>query len=362
METLNVDLADRSYPIYIGSGVIGQTELFLPHLVQPKIAVVTNEVVAPILLSNFVKGLRGEGIQVTEIVLPDGEQHKNWQTLNRVFDSLIKGNCERSTTLVALGGGVIGDMTGFAAACYQRGTPFFQVPTTLLSQVDSSVGGKTAINHPSGKNMIGAFYQPKLVLADPDTLESLSERELRSGLAEVIKYGLIRDLPMLEWLERHLDDLLRRDRDALEKAVFHSCRNKAEIVSSDEREQGMRALLNFGHTFGHAIEAGMGYGNWSHGEAVAAGSMMAIELSHMLGWLDKCDVERAEALFSRAGLPTVGPALGVHRYLELMQHDKKVQNGVLRLVLLEKLGSAVVSDRASLAEIERAINARVRCG
>ena len=360
METLNVALGERSYPIYIGSGVIKQTELFLAHLVQPKVAVVTNDVVAPIMLTELVQKLRDEGVEVTEIVLPDGEQHKNWQTLNLVFDSLIKNKCERSTTLVALGGGVIGDMTGFAAACYQRGVPFFQIPTTLLSQVDSSVGGKTAINHPDGKNMIGAFYQPRLVLADPDTLGSLSERELRSGLAEVIKYGLIRDLPMLEWLERHLDDLLRRDQGALEKAVFHSCRNKAEIVSSDEREHGVRALLNFGHTFGHAIEAGVGYGNWSHGEAVAAGSMMAIELSHMLGWLDKCDVERAEAIFNRAGLPTYGPALGASRYLELMQHDKKVQNGVLRLVLLEKLGSAVVSDRASSAQIERAINARVR--
>jgi 3-dehydroquinate synthase len=360
METLNVALGERSYPIYIGSGGIKQTELFLAHLVQPKVAVVTNDVVAPIMLTELVRKLRDEGVEVTEIVLPDGEQHKNWQTLNLVFDSLIKNKCERSTTLVALGGGVIGDMTGFAAACYQRGVPFFQIPTTLLSQVDSSVGGKTAINHPDGKNMIGAFYQPRLVLADPDTLGSLSERELRSGLAEVIKYGLIRDLPMLEWLERHLDDLLRRDPGALEKAVFHSCRNKAEIVSSDEREHGVRALLNFGHTFGHAIEAGVGYGNWSHGEAVAAGSMMAIELSHMLGWLDKCDVERAEAIFNRAGLPTYGPALGASRYLELMQHDKKVQNGVLRLVLLEKLGSAVVSDRASPAQIERAINARVR--
>ncbi len=360
METLNVALGERSYPVYIGSGVIKQTELLLAHLVQPKVAVVTNDVVAPIMLTELVRKLRDEGVEVTEIVLPDGEQHKNWQTLNLVFDSLIKNKCERNTTLVALGGGVVGDMTGFAAACYQRGAPFFQIPTTLLSQVDSSVGGKTAINHPDGKNMIGAFYQPRLVLADPDTLGSLSERELRSGLAEVIKYGLIRDLPMLEWLERHLDDLLRRDQGALEKAVFHSCRNKAEIVSSDEREHGVRALLNFGHTFGHAIEAGVGYGNWSHGEAVAAGSMMAIELSHMLGWLDKCDVERAEAIFNRAGLPTYGPALGASRYLELMQHDKKVQNGVLRLVLLEKLGSAVVSDRASSAQIERAINARVR--
>ncbi len=360
METLNVALADRSYPVHIGSGIVRQTDLMLAHLVQPKIAVVTNEVVAPVLLNGFSQRFRDAGVQVVEIVLPDGEQHKNWQTLNFIFDELIKNSCERDTTLVALGGGVVGDMTGFAAACYQRGAPFFQIPTTLLSQVDSSVGGKTAINHPLAKNMIGAFYQPKLVLADPDTLDSLSDRELRSGLAEVIKYGLIRDLPFLEWLESHLEDLLRRDTAALEKAIYHSCRNKAEIVSSDERERGERALLNLGHTFGHAIETGLGYGCWLHGEAVSAGSMMAIELSHMLGWLDKYDVDRAEALYSRAGLPTMGPALGTQRYLELMQHDKKVHNGVLRLVLLKELGAAVVSDSTSAAEIGRAIEARVQ--
>ena len=362
METLNVALGDRSYPIHIGSGIAQQTELLLPLLAQPKVAVVTNQVIAPILLGALAQRLRNEGVEVVEIVLPDGEQYKDWRTLNTVFDTLIANSCERNTTLVALGGGVVGDMTGFAAACYQRGVPFVQIPTTLLAQVDSSVGGKTAINHPLGKNMIGCFYQPKLVLADPDTLGSLPEREFRSGLAEVIKYGLIRDLPLLEWLEHQLDDLLLRNAGALEQAVFQSCRNKAEIVSSDEREQGMRALLNFGHTFGHAIETGLGYGSWLHGEAVAAGSMMAIELSCMLGWLDKSDVERAEAIFRRAGLPTSGPALGAERYLELMQHDKKVQNGVLRLVLLEKLGSAVVSDCASSTEIERAINARVQCG
>jgi len=360
METLNVALGDRSYPIHIGSGIVRQTELLVPLLVQPKVAIVTNEVVAPILLRGVTQRLRDEGVQVVEIVLPDGEQHKNWHTLNTIFDVLIANSCERNTTLVALGGGVVGDMTGFAAACYQRGTPFVQIPTTLLAQVDSSVGGKTAINHPQGKNMIGAFYQPKLVLVDPETLESLPDRELRSGLAEVIKYGLIRDLRFLEWLETHLEDLLHKDPEMLEKAIYHACRNKAEIVASDERELGERALLNLGHTFGHAIETGLGYGCWLHGEAVSAGTMMAIELSRMLGWLDERDVKRAEALFLRAGLPVAGPAMGAERYLELMKHDKKVQSGKLRLVLLKELGDAVVSDVASFAEIGRAIEARAR--
>ncbi|MFB0936209.1 MAG: 3-dehydroquinate synthase [Propionivibrio sp.] len=362
METLNVALGDRSYPIHIGSGAIRQMELLLPLLVQPKVAVVTNEVVAPIFLRGIARELRDAGIQVVEIVLPDGERYKDWQTLNTIFDALIANSCERNTTLVALGGGVVGDMTGFAAACYQRGAPFVQIPTTLLAQVDSSVGGKTAINHPRGKNMIGAFYQPKLVLADPDTLASLPDRELRSGLAEVIKYGLIRDLPFLEWLENHLEDLLRKDPESLEKAIYHACKNKAEIVAADERELGERALLNLGHTFGHAIEAGVGYGRWLHGEAVAAGTMMAIELSRLLGWLGERDVDRAEALFKRAGLPVAGPAMEVGRYMELMQHDKKVQDGKLRLVLLRDLGKAVVSDVASSAEIGRAIEARAGRG
>ncbi len=362
METLNVALGDRSYPIHIGSGAIRQMELLLPLLVQPKVAVVTNEVVAPIFLRGIARELRDAGVQVVEIVLPDGERHKDWQTLNTIFDALIANSCERNTTLVALGGGVVGDMTGFAAACYQRGAPFVQIPTTLLAQVDSSVGGKTAINHPRGKNMIGAFYQPKLVLADPDTLASLPDRELRSGLAEVIKYGLIRDLPFLEWLENHLEDLLRKDPESLEKAIYHACKNKAEIVAADERELGERALLNLGHTFGHAIEAGVGYGRWLHGEAVAAGTMMAIELSRLLGWLGERDVDRAEALFKRTGLPVAGPAMEVGRYMELMQHDKKVQDGKLRLVLLRDLGKAVVSDVASSAEIGRAIEARAGRG
>lgn len=362
METLTVALGSRAYPIHIGSGVIHQTELLLPHLAQPKVAVATNETVAPLYLNSLAQRLRQQGIQVVEIVLPDGEQHKDWQTLNTVFDALIEHACERRTTLIALGGGVVGDMTGFAAACFQRGAPFVQIPTTLLAQVDSSVGGKTAINHPRGKNMIGAFHQPKLVLIDPETLCSLHTRELRAGLAEVIKYGLIRDLPFLEWLERHIEKLLAKDLNVLEQAIYRSCLNKAEVVAADEREQGERALLNLGHTFGHAIEAGLGYGQWLHGEAIAAGTMMAIELSRMLGWLDETDVARAESLFERVGLPVKGPALDVGRYMELMQHDKKVQDGRLRLVLLKQLGRAVVHQDAALADIGRAISARSHHG
>ena len=358
METLTVELGSRSYPIHIGSGILGRMELLLPHLAQPKVAVVTNETVAPLLLKAYARRLREEGCQVVEIVLPDGEQFKDWQTLNKIFDALIEHSCERKTTLVALGGGVVGDMTGFAAACFQRGAPFIQIPTTLLAQVDSSVGGKTAINHPSGKNMIGAFHQPQLVLIDPDTLRSLPERELRAGLAEVIKYGLIRDLPFLEWLEQNIEKLLAKEPDALEQAIYRSCRNKAEVVSADEREHGERALLNLGHTFGHAVEAGLGYGRWLHGEAVAAGTMMALELSKILGWLDAVDVARAEALFARAALPVNGPVMGAERYIELMQHDKKVQNGCLRLILLKRIGQAIVSEDASLADIRDAITSR----
>lgn len=358
METLTVALGSRSYPIHIGSGVLGRAELLFPHLAQPRVAVVTNGTVAPILLDPFSQQLRGAGVEVIEIVLPDGEQFKDWPTLNRIFDALIEHSCERQTTLIALGGGVIGDMTGFAAACFQRGAPFVQVPTTLLAQVDSSVGGKTAINHPHGKNMIGAFYQPKLVLIDPDTLRSLPDRELRAGLAEVIKYGLIRDLPFLEWLERNIEKLLDKNTQALEEAIYRSCRSKAHVVAADEREHGERALLNLGHTFGHAIEAGLGYGQWLHGEAVAAGTMMAIEVSRSLGWLDTADVARAESLFERAGLPVNGPALSTDRYVELMMHDKKVKNGKLRLVLLQRIGQAVVSEEASLTHIVQAIATR----
>ncbi|HJW26874.1 MAG TPA: 3-dehydroquinate synthase [Rhodocyclaceae bacterium] len=355
MQTLTVSLGERSYPIHIGTGLLERDDLVAPHLKQKKAVVVTNTTVAPLYLDRFLATLGRIGVSAIPVILPDGEQYKTWETLNTIFDALLTAHCERSTTLIALGGGVIGDMGGFAAACYQRGMPFIQVPTTLLSQVDSSVGGKTAINHPLGKNMIGAFYQPKLVLADIGTLDTLPDRELKAGLAEVIKYGLIRDLEFFNWLESNIDRLLGRDRDALAFAVHRSCANKAEVVAADERESGERALLNLGHTFGHAIETGMGYGTWLHGEAVSAGTLMAAELSCRLGWLNAGDVERIERLFVRAGLPVVGPRLGEGRYLELMQHDKKVQDGKLRLVLLREIGKAVVFDGATVEQIETAI-------
>lgn len=358
IETLGVALGDRSYPIHIGSGVLQRAELILPHIEQKKVVVVTNTTVAPLYLEMLRSTLENGGISVLPVVLPDGEQFKTWETLNQIFDALLGARCERGTTLIALGGGVIGDMGGFAAACYQRGMPFIQVPTTLLSQVDSSVGGKTAINHPLGKNMIGAFYQPKLVLADISTLDTLPERELKAGLAEVIKYGLIRDLEFYVWLETNLEKLMARDATALTYAIHRSCANKAQVVAADEKESGERALLNLGHTFGHAIETGMGYGEWLHGEAVAAGTLIAAELSNRLGWLDKNAVKRIEQIFVRADLPISGPGLGVTRYLELMSHDKKVQDGRLRLVLLEEIGKAVVSDLASDEQISAAIEAR----
>ena len=357
MRTLNVELAERTYPIRIGAGLVSDPALILPYLKARRVAVVTNDVVGPLYLDPFVAGLRAQGLQVTEIVLPDGEAHKDWPTLNLIFDALLAARCDRSTTLIALGGGVVGDMVGFAAATYQRGVPFIQVPTTLLSQVDSSVGGKTAINHPLGKNMIGAFYQPKLVLADTTVLDTLPDRELKAGLAEVIKYGLIRDLPFLEWIEAHLDRLLARDPEALAEAVERSCRNKAEVVAADETEQGERATLNLGHTFGHAIETGLGYGQWLHGEAVAAGTIMAADLSRRLGWLTDDEVARVRLIHERAGLPVRGPALGADRYLELMSHDKKVSDGTLRLVLLKGLGRAVISAEATSAQIRASIEA-----
>lgn len=357
MRTLSVALDARSYPIHIGAGLLADPGLILPYLKSKRVAVITNTVVGPLYLAPFVAALRERGLRVTEIVLPDGEAHKDWPTLNLIFDGLLGDRCDRSTTLIALGGGVVGDMVGFAAASYQRGVPFIQVPTTLLSQVDSSVGGKTAINHPLGKNMIGAFYQPRLVLADIASLSTLPDRELKAGLAEVIKYGLIRDLPFLDWIEANLDRLLARDGEALAEAVERSCRNKAEVVAADETEQGERATLNLGHTFGHAIETGLGYGEWLHGEAVAAGAVMAAELSRRLGWLSDADVERVRRIHERAGLPVKGAALGADRYLELMAHDKKVSDGTLRLVLLKAIGRAVITSEASTADIRAAIEA-----
>jgi len=358
IQTLTVQLAERSYPIHIGVGVLNRADLLLPHLKQKKVVVVSNTTVAPLYLDRLRSTLEKAGISVLPVILPDGERYKTWETLNLIFDSLLGAHCERSTTLIALGGGVIGDMGGFAAACYQRGMPFIQVPTTLLSLVDSSVGGKTAINHPLGKNMIGAFYQPKLVLADIATLDTLPDRELRAGLAEVIKYGLIRDPEFFVWLEGNMESLLAREREALAYAVYRSCENKAEVVAADERESGERALLNLGHTFGHAIETGLGYGEWLHGEAIAAGTLIAAELSKRLGWIDGASVARIESLFLRAGLPVYGAPLGATRYLELMRHDKKVQDGKLRLVLLSDIGKGVIFDAADEEMIMAAIDAR----
>ena len=358
IQTLKVELGERSYPIHIGCGLLMQVDLLVSHLKQKKTVVVTNTTVAPLYLDALRTTLEKGGVATIPVILPDGEQYKTWETLNLIFDALLGAHCERSTTLIALGGGVIGDMGGFAAACYQRGMPFIQVPTTLLSLVDSSVGGKTAINHPLGKNMIGAFYQPKLVLADISTLDTLPERELKAGLAEVIKYGLIRDPEFFVWLEANLECLLARDKVALAYAVHRSCANKAEVVAADEHESGERALLNLGHTFGHAIETGLGYGVWLHGEAVAAGTLIAAELSKMMGWITAADVLRIENLFVRAGLPVRGAALGPARYLDLMRHDKKVLDGRMRLVLLRSIGLAVMSDEASEPQILAAIEAR----
>jgi len=355
MHTLDVALGDRAYPIHIGPGLLAREDLLLPHIRGRQAVVVSNETVAPLYLDTVVATLARAGVGAIPLVLPDGEKFKTWETLNLIFDGLLANSCERNTTLIALGGGVIGDMGGFAAACYQRGMPFVQVPTTLLAQVDSSVGGKTAINHPLGKNMIGAFYQPQMVLADVATLNTLPDRELRAGLAEVIKYGLIRDLEFLEWLEGNLGLLLEREPSALIYAIERSCRNKAEVVAADERESGERALLNLGHTFGHAIETGIGYGVWLHGEAVAAGTMIAAHLSRALGWLSESDVARVLRLFERVGLPVRAPDLGVAKYLELMRHDKKVQDGRLRLVLLRQLGCGVLTEAATEGQIVQAI-------
>ena len=357
MKTLSVGLAERSYPIHIGNDLLNKPELLLPYLPRKRAVVVTNTTVAPLYLGRLTEDLAKHQIQVESIILPDGEQYKNNESMNVIYDALLRSRCERSTPIIALGGGVVGDMTGFAAASYLRGVPFIQIPTTLLSQVDSSVGGKTGINHPLGKNMIGAFYQPLVVLADVTTLDTLPDKELRAGIAEVIKYGLIRDLPFLEWLEANIEKLLSRDKVALQYAIARSCQNKAEVVGVDERESGERALLNLGHTFGHAIENGMGYGVWLHGEAVATGTIMATDLSHRLGWLSAEDVVRVRKLFERAGLPTVGPKLGAEKYMQLMGLDKKVADGKIRFVLLKSLGNAVMTGDVPQAMLEQTLEA-----
>lgn len=343
MQTLKVELADRSYPIHIGKNLISDASLILPYLKRKHVAIVTNTTVAPLYLAQLSQSLQAAGVTVIAIILPDGEAYKNSATLNTIYDTLLQNRCERSTTLIALGGGVIGDLTGYAAATYLRGVPFIQIPTTLLSQVDSSVGGKTGINHPLGKNMIGAFYQPQLVLADIDTLQTLPAREFAAGMAEIIKYGLIRDAEFFDWLELNMASLMQLNEATLSYAIFRSCQNKADVVAKDEHEQGDRALLNLGHTFGHAIENAMGYGVWLHGEAVAAGSMMAADLSRRMGWLSESEVTRIQNSFVAANLPVTAPKLGVDRYLDLMGLDKKVENGKIRLILQQGIGKSVIT-------------------
>ncbi|HSH55028.1 MAG TPA: 3-dehydroquinate synthase [Methylophilaceae bacterium] len=356
MQTLKVELGNRAYPIHIGQGLLSQAELILPHLKRKQVAIVTNTTVAPLYLEKLAQQLREAGVSVIPIILPDGEAHKNTETLNLIYDALLKSRCERSTTLIALGGGVIGDLTGYAAATYLRGVPFIQVPTTLLSQVDSSVGGKTGINHPLGKNMIGAFYQPQLVLADIDTLNTLPARELSAGLAEVIKYGLIRDADFFLWLERNMQNLVDLDAPALSYAIYRSCQNKAEVVAADERESGERALLNLGHTFGHAIENAMGYGVWLHGEAVAAGTMMAADLSYRMGWLSDEDIKRITDIFTAANLPVNAPDLGLERYLDLMGLDKKVVDGKIHFVLQQAIGKSVITSNYDTELLEQTLS------
>ena len=346
MEKVHIDLGERSYPIVISEGLLEQADTWSALPKAATALIVTNDVVAPLYLNALKQALSGQYSQVHEVVLPDGEAHKDWQTLNLIFDTLLQRGCDRKTVLFALGGGVVGDMTGFAAASYMRGVPFVQVPTTLLSQVDSSVGGKTAINHPLGKNMIGAFYQPQLVVCDLATLETLPARELSAGLGEIIKYGPIADMQFFEWLEQNMDGLLRRKSGLLMHAVKRSVEIKAWVVGQDEKECGLRAILNFGHTFGHAIEAGMGYGNWLHGEGVAAGMVMAAELSQRLGMVDASFVLRLRTLIERAGLPVRGAVIdeqdNAGRYLDLMRVDKKSEAGEIRFVLIDGPGKAVM--------------------
>jgi len=354
MRTLSVELGERSYPIHIGSGLLSQPQLLLSAIRGRQVCIVTNTTVAPLYLASLHASL--SGCQIVDVVLPDGEQYKTLEQLNGIFDKLLQAKHNRTTTLIALGGGVVGDMTGFAAACYQRGVEFVQVPTTLLSQVDSSVGGKTGVNHPLGKNMIGAFHQPRLVLADIDTLKTLPNREFSAGMAEVIKYGLICDRDFHIWLRANMSGLMARDPGLLAEAIYRSCENKARVVAADEREGGLRAILNLGHTFGHAIETAQGYGVWLHGEAVAVGMLMAADLSARLGWLCAADVQEVAEILDSAKLPLRPPkGMTVAQFLDLMAVDKKVLDGQLRLVLLRSIGEAVVTSDFPLAQLEACI-------
>ncbi|HUN70280.1 MAG TPA: 3-dehydroquinate synthase [Burkholderiales bacterium] len=361
MQSLSVTLGERAYPIHIGAGLLDDARLYAPHAGSATVAVVSNAVVARLYLERVTRALEQAGVaRVATVLVDDGEQAKSWTGLDRVIDGLLAARCGRDSVVVALGGGVIGDLAGFAAAVYQRGIPFIQVPTTLLAQVDSSVGGKTAINHPRGKNMIGAFHQPLAVIADVATLDTLPDRELRAGIAEVIKHGFILDLQFVGWLEENMGRLLARDRATLEHAVRRSCELKAAVVADDERESGRRAILNFGHTFAHAIEAGAGYGEWLHGEAVAAGMVMAAELSVRSGTLRREEADRIRALIVRAGLPAAGPGLAPERYLDLMQVDKKAAGGQVRYVLLDGLGRAALHAGLETRLVRESIAAALR--
>lgn len=360
---VEVDLGDRSYPLYIGSGLLNQPELLQRHIHGKQVLVVTNTTIAPLYLDKTIWALTegNPNIKVESVILPDGEKFKNMETLMKVFDKAIESRLDRRCTFVALGGGVIGDMCGYAAASFLRGVNFIQIPTTVMAQVDSSVGGKTGINHPLGKNLIGAFYQPQCVLIDTDTLNTLPDRELASGLAEVIKYGLIRDAPFFEWQEQNMASLLARDPDAFAYAIKRSCENKAEVVSLDEKESGLRATLNLGHTFGHAIETSFGYGQWLHGEAVAAGTVMAVDMSYRLGWIDESLVKRVHKILQQAKLPTSPPdSMTVDMFKSVMAVDKKVADGLLRLILLKgPLGGCVFTgdyDRQALDDTLRAFS------
>lgn len=354
MQTLYVELGDRRYPIFIGSHLDPQ-QLLEPYLRGQQVMIVTNETVKPLYLDHYVTALEALDKTVRSCVLPDGESYKNIEHLNLIFDALLEAGFNRDCTVLALGGGVIGDMAGFASACFQRGVYFVQVPTTLLSQVDSSVGGKTGINHPLGKNMIGAFQQPQVVLADMAQLATLPARELSAGLAEVIKYALLGDIEFLAWLEQHMEGLVAQDPALLAEAVYRSCAHKARIVANDEKEQGERALLNLGHTFGHAIESYLGYGEWLHGEAVATGMVMAADLSHLMGWISAADLERTKNIIQRAHLPIKCPHIPLDDFLAYMSHDKKVLNGQLRLILLKQLGHAVITQDFDVELMKQAI-------
>ena len=351
MHTLHVELGERSYPVYIGRDLLADSQLLDRHITGSQVVIVSNETVAPLYVEK-VRALLGQRKLVTEVVLPDGEQYKTLDTLSSIFDRVMVENHNRSTTFIAVGGGVVGDITGFAAACYQRGVNFIQVPTTLLAQVDSSVGGKTAVNHPLGKNMIGAFHQPRAVLIDTNTLHTLPARELSAGLAEVLKYGLICDEPFYRWLQEQMPRLLAREEAALAEAIERSCTSKALVVAADEREGGIRAILNFGHTFGHAIETAQGYGQWLHGEAVATGMLLALELSARRGWIAASEVDDLRELLLGMHLPVHAPAdMTAQAFLELMGRDKKVVDGRLRLILLKAIGDARIVDDVSESEL-----------